>query len=187
MQIQYRHDETVQVYRQCRYNAGMMRQYKYTDNIKIIQVCTVQACRDSTSIQTMQIQCRHDETEQVYRQYKHHTSMHNTGMQRQYKYTSGGSRKLRTGGGRLRQNQVLAVCTERSTGKSPPPSLSIMALNGGGARRAPPPPKSAPVYRQYRHARKIQTCRYNAGHAETIQACRDNTSIQKIQICRRQA
>ena len=33
------------------------------------------------------------------------------------------------GGGRLRQNQVLAVCTERSTGKSPPPP-----------RREPPPP-----------------------------------------------
>ena len=46
-------------------------------------------------------------------------------------YISGGSRKLGTGG-RLRQNQVLAVCTERSTGKSPPPSLIIMALNGGG-------------------------------------------------------
>ena len=45
---------------------------------------------------------------------------------------SGGSRKLGTGGGRnggggLRQNQVLAVCTERSTGKS-----------------SAPPPKSAP-------------------------------------------
>ena len=106
MQIQYRHDETVQVYRQYKHhtsmlNTGMMRQYKYTDNINIIQVCTIQACRDSTSIQTMQIQYRHAETVQVYRQYKHHTSMHNTGMQRQYKYTSGGSRKLRTGGGAL--------------------------------------------------------------------------------------
>ena len=51
---------------------------------------------------------------------------------------SSGSRKLGTGGGggrnggRLRQNQVLAVCTERSTGKSP------------GRERPPPPPKSAP-------------------------------------------
>ena len=58
--------------------------------------------------------------------------------------SSGGSRKLGTGGGRnrgaLRQNQVLAVCTERSTGKSAPPPSIIMALNGGGggARWEPP-------------------------------------------------
>ena len=61
--------------------------------------------------------------------------------------------KIRNGGGatggRLRQNKVLAVCTERSTGKNhnPPPSIIIMALNGGGrAPGAPPPPKSAPGY-----------------------------------------
>ena len=59
---------------------------------------------------------------------------------------SGGSRKLGRGGGatvggRLRQKQVLAVCTEGSTGKSPP-SLIIMALKGGGgAPGAIPPPK----------------------------------------------
>ena len=40
--------------------------------------------------------------------------------------------KIRNGGGRLRQNQVLAVCTERSTGKS------------RARRERPPPPKSAP-------------------------------------------
>ena len=57
----------------------------------------------------------------------------------------GGSRKLGTGGGRkggrLRQNQVLAVCTERSTGNIPAPSLIVMAVNGGRAPGAPPPPQ----------------------------------------------
>ena len=55
--------------------------------------------------------------------------------------------KIRNGGGAtgggLRQNQVLAVCTERCTGKSPPPPLSYhygSELGGG------PPPKSAPGY-----------------------------------------
>ena len=71
---------------------------------------------------------------------------------------SGGSRKLGTGGGgaqrggRLRQNQVLAVCrgpTERSTGKSPPPlpyHYGSERGGGGGARAgSAPPPKSAPA------------------------------------------
>ena len=55
--------------------------------------------------------------------------------------SSGGSRKLRTGGGgatgggHLRQNQVLAVCTERSTGKSPPPLPYHYGSERGG--RAP--------------------------------------------------
>ena len=63
---------------------------------------------------------------------------------------SGRSRKLGTGGGggggggggatwgRLRQNQVLAVCTERSTGKSPPLPYHY---GSPGA----PPPKSTPA------------------------------------------
>ena len=56
--------------------------------------------------------------------------------------SSGGSRKLgtgggaATGGGRLRQNQVLAVCTERSTGKSPPP----LPYRYGPERGGRPPP-----------------------------------------------
>ena len=51
---------------------------------------------------------------------------------------SGGSRKVGTGGGRLRQNQVLAVCTERSTGKSPPLPYHY-GSERGGAPGAPPP------------------------------------------------
>ena len=63
---------------------------------------------------------------------------------------SGGSRKLgtggdATGGGHLRQNQILAVCTERSTGKSPPPYQYGSERGGGARRERPPPPKSAPV------------------------------------------
>ena len=62
---------------------------------------------------------------------------------------SGGSRKLGTGGGgggggaqrgRLRQNQVLAVCTERSTGISPPlPYRYGSERAGGGAPGTRPP------------------------------------------------
>ena len=47
------------------------------------------------------------------------------------KIRNGGGGGGATGGGGLRQNRVLEVCTERSTGKSP--------------RERPPPHKSAPV------------------------------------------
>ena len=60
---------------------------------------------------------------------------------------SGGSRKLGTGGGgatggggRLRQNEVLAVCTERSTGKSPPPLPYRYGSERGGCAPRPLPP-----------------------------------------------
>ena len=61
---------------------------------------------------------------------------------------SGGSRKLGTGAGGRNggggQNQILAVCTERSTGKSPPPYHYGSERGGGGARSPPPSPKSTP-------------------------------------------
>ena len=67
--------------------------------------------------------------------------------------------KIRNGGGRnggrLRQNHVLAVCTERSTGNIPAPSLIVMAVNGGRAPGAPPPPKSAPGHQT--SAPQVQT------------------------------
>ena len=43
------------------------------------------------------------------------------------------------GGGRLRQNQVLAVCTERSTGKSPRLPYHYGSERGARAPGAPPP------------------------------------------------
>ena len=67
---------------------------------------------------------------------------------------SGGSRKLGTGGGarngggggRLRQNQVLAVCTERSTGKSPPPPLPYHYGSERGGRNGSAPLNPRLVY-----------------------------------------